>query len=157
MSQKFLMAIDNSNTAIRMAEYLKNILKKDDKVIIYNVISNPLLLFNPNPEALPIYTDNKEVFSNIENAKKEEIHKIIQNIINIISQFINKDNIKYELDGQREDTSIAKHIAEEAERGNYNAIVIGKHNSSSMITEFLLGSVTHKVIHLSKNIPVIVI
>ncbi len=65
-----------------------------------------------------------------------------------------RKKIKEKFESQK--NSIAHQIAEGAQTGKYDVIIMGKHNSI-MIMEFLLGSVTHKVIHLSKNIPVIVV
>lgn len=153
MAKKYLAAIDNPDTAIRIAEYLKDILKKDDNVTIFNVIVNPLLMFGSNPEGVPVYINYKEILDNLDNVKKTEIQNSMEKVIGILKPFVKEKNIYQKIESQG--GSVAHCIVDEAEKNGYDSIIIGKHNS--VITELLIGSVTHKVIHLSKGIPVIVV
>ena len=156
MAHEYLIAIDNSDASIKIANYLKDITRKEDKITLYSVLPNPTIIYNLNePTAIPLFAENKDVFSIFEKSKIDEMEKITDQIIKILTDSgIDKKNVSVKLETQKETT--AHQIADEALQGKYDTIVMGKHNSS-IISEFFLGSVTNKVIHLSKDIPVIVV
>ncbi|MBN2040376.1 MAG: universal stress protein [Spirochaetes bacterium] len=156
MSYNYLTAVDSSEASMKIANYLVKILRKEDKITLYSVLPNPTIIYNLNePTAIPLFAENKDVFSIFEKSKKDEMKTVTDNIIKILKDAgFKKDNITVKLETQKETT--AHQIADEAVQGKYDTIVMGKHNSS-IISEFFMGSVTNKVIHLSKNIPVIVV
>ena len=157
MAQKYLLAIDDTDAAVRTAKYLKKVLKKGDKVTIFNVIHNMSVLYNINdPAGMPIYTENQAIFTQLEDDRKEKMNKEMEKIKKIITDSgISKNDVNVKIENQKIG-NIAGQIAEEAKKGKFNTVVMGKHNSSR-ISEFILGSVTHKLIHLSEDIPVIVV
>ncbi len=57
---------------------------------------------------------------------------------------------------RKKKVGIARDILKEAERGQYDTIVIGR-RGLSCIKQFLFGSVSLKVAHLAKNVAVIVV
>ncbi len=156
MAQKYLLAVDNSDTADRIAEFLRKIINKNDKVTLYSVLPNPFVIYNlSDPAGLPIYTENKEIFTMFEENRKEELNKMLENVKKTLAKSgYDKKDVKFKFDNQN--GTVAHQIAEFAEKGKYDSIIMGKHNSS-ILTEVILGSVTHKVIHLSKKIPVVVV
>lgn len=156
MAYSYLIAVDNSEASIKIANYLTKVLRKEDKITLYSVLPNPTIIYNLNePTAIPLFAENKDVFTIFEKSKMDEMGIITEKITKILTDSgFNKGNISVKLETQKETT--AHQIADEAIQGKYDTIVMGKHNSS-IISEFFLGSVTNKVIHLSKDIPVIVV
>jgi nucleotide-binding universal stress UspA family protein len=160
MGKKYLMAIDESKSSVRIANYAKGLLKSGDQITIYSVLPNPVVFYNFNDSYAPLLLENKSLFSSLENSQKQMMNKAIEKVKKILAgSGINKNKIAAKLETQvvsNARNTIAHHIVDEASKGKYDTIIIGKHNSSRL-TEILLGDVTHKVIHLSKDMPVIVV
>jgi nucleotide-binding universal stress UspA family protein len=160
MGKKYLMAIDESKSSVRIATYAKGLLKAGDSITIYSVLPNPIVFYNFNDSYAPLLLENKSLFSSLENSQKQVMNKAIEKVKKILSgSVVNKNKISAKLETQvvsNARNTIAHHIVDEAGKGKYDTIIIGKHNSSRL-TEILLGDVTHKVIHLSKDMPVIVV
>ncbi len=160
MGKKYLMAIDESKSFIRIANYAKGLLKPGDNITIYSVLPNPVVFYNFNDSYAPLLLENKSLFTSLENSQKQVMNKAIEKVKKIlIGSGIKKNKITAKLETQvvsNASNTIAHHIVNEAKRGKYDTIIIGKHNSSRL-TEILMGDVTHKVIHFAKDIPVVVI
>jgi nucleotide-binding universal stress UspA family protein len=160
MGKKYLMAIDESKSSIRIANYAKGLLKSGDKITIYSVVPNPVVIYNFNDSYAPLLLENKTFFSSLEASQKQLMNRTIEKVKKIlVASGFKSNSITAKLETQvvsNARNTIAHHIVSEAEKGKYDTIIIGKHNSSR-IAEILLGDVTHKVIHFVKDIPVIVV
>lgn len=156
MSQKYLIAIDKSETSRNILGFMKRLLRVEDEITLYNVVPAPVPACDLNePSLVPIFTHNKDIFCTMEEARKDDMkNEMKQAEEKLVEAGFSKDKIHNKIETEKKD--VARHIVEEAENGKYDAIVMGKHNASRL-SEILLGSVTNKVIHISKNIPVIVV
>ena len=57
---------------------------------------------------------------------------------------------------RKKKVGIARHILKEAEQGKYTTLVIGRRGLSG-IKQFMLGSVSNKLVQLAKKVSVIVV
>lgn len=135
----FLVATDGSPTAERAVAFAAKLASKT---------CSPLVIIHVTPQLLTTKEDVifllKEELGSREKAGKKYLRKALE----IAEKAGVKARTKL-LDG-----SPAEEILKEAEKG-YEMLVLGSHGRGK-IHEFLLGSVTSKIIHLSK-IPVLVV
>jgi nucleotide-binding universal stress UspA family protein len=96
----------------------------------------------------------KGVFCNLEDKKKQLIHLADEKAREIlVTAGFNEKNVKTKT--QTTGKGVAGDILKEAAEG-YDTIVMGRRGLSG-IKEFLLGSVSQKVIHGSKNISLVLV
>lgn len=153
MAKKILLAIDDSENAIRAVEFVANIFTTDSLITLFNVVQDTATMCEMNsPELTPYFTSQQSSFCLIEEKKKDLVAKALQKSKTILldAGFEEKNiTIKAEL----KKNGIARDIIKEAQ-SDYNLIVMGKRGVSG-IKDFLLGSISQKVFNLAKDISVL--
>lgn len=153
MAQKILLAIDDSENAIRAVEFVANTFTADNRITLFNVVQDTATMCEMNsPELTPYFTSQQSSFCLLEEKKKELVTEALQNSKTILldAGFEEKNiTIKAEL----KKDGIAREIIKEAQ-SDYNIIVMGKRGISG-IKDFLLGSISQKVFNLAKDISVL--
>lgn len=155
MNKKILVAIDDSENAIRAVEFIANSFTTDNKITLFNVIPDTAALCEMNsPELTPYFKSQQSSFCVLEEKKKELVNQAVQKARNILMDAgFDANNITVKSEVKK--SGVARDIVKEAESG-YNVIVIGRRGVSG-IKEFILGSVSQKVFNLAKDISVLVV
>jgi nucleotide-binding universal stress UspA family protein len=155
MIKKVLVAIDDSENAIRAVEFIANSFTTDNKITLFNVIPDTAALCEMNsPELTPYFKSQQSSFCLLEEKKKELVNQAIQKARNILMDAgFDENNITVK--SEVKTSGVARDIVKEAESG-YNVIVMGRRGVSG-IKEFILGSVSQKVFNLAKDISVLVV
>ena len=153
MAQKILLAIDDSENAIRAVEFVASTFTADNRITLFNVVQDTATMCEMNsPELTPYFTSQQSSFCLLEEKKKELVTEALQKSKTILldAGFEEKNiTIKAEL----KKDGVARDIIKEAQSG-YNVIVMGKRGVSG-IKDFLLGSISQKVFNLAKDISVL--
>lgn len=155
MEKKILLAIDDSENAIRAVEFVANFFAPDNKITLFNVIPDTATLCAMNsPELAPYFISQQSSFCLLEEKKKKLVNEAMQKAKRILldAKFEEKNiTIKTEI----KKSGIARDIVREAKDG-YNVVVMGKRGLSG-IKDFILGSVSQKVFNAAKDISVLVV
>ncbi len=155
MDKKILVAIDDSENAMRVVEFIANLFTTDTKITLFNVVQNTAALCEMNsPELTPYFKSQQHSFCLLEDKKKELVDEALQKAKEILlgAGFDEKNiTIKSEIIK----SGVARDIVKEAQSG-YSTIVLGRWGVSG-IKEFILGSVSQKVFNSAKDISVLVV
>jgi len=155
MNKKILVAIDDSENAVRAVEFIANSFTTDNKIMLFNVIPDTAALCEMNsPELTPYFKSQQSSFCLLEEKKKELVNQAVQKAKNILMDAgFDENNITVKSGFKK--SGVARDIVKEAESG-YNVIVLGRRGLSG-IKDFILGSVAQKVFNLAKDISVLVV
>jgi nucleotide-binding universal stress UspA family protein len=155
MNKKVLVAIDDSENAMRAVEFIANSFAKDNKITLFNVIPDTAALCEMNsPELTPYFKSQQSSFCLLEEKKRELVNQAVQKARNILMDAgFDENNITVKSEVKK--SGVARDIVKEAE-SDYNVIVMGRRGVSG-IRDFILGSVSQKVFNLAKDISVLVV
>ena len=149
MGQKILVALDDSENAGRAVEFVAKNFKLEHEITLFSVLPDTVAICDMNsPELTPYFLSERNAFCILEDKKKllmtEALHRA-KGILLDAGFAEDKITIKAETKAK----GIAQDIAREAGKG-YDVVVMGKRGLSG-INEFLLGSVSQKVLHAAKD------
>ena len=153
MSKKILVAVDDSENALRAVEFVSNSFSRDNKVTLFNVIQDTSTLCEMNsPELTPYFTSQQSAFCLLEDKKKELVGQALEKAkMMLIEAGFDEKNITTKAELKKK--GIARDTVQEAQDG-YNVVVMGKRGVSG-IKDFLLGSISQKVFNLAKDVSVL--
>jgi len=153
MDKKVLVAIDDSENAMRAVEFIANSFTKDNKITLFNVIQDTAALCEMNsPELTPYFKSQQSSFCLLEEKKQKLVNQAVEKAREILTDAgFDENNITVKSELKK--SGVARDIVKEAESG-YNAIVMGRRGMSG-IKDFILGSISQKVFHSAKNISVL--
>jgi nucleotide-binding universal stress UspA family protein len=153
MSKKILVAIDDSENALRAVEFVSSSFSKDNKITLFNVMQDTATLCEMNsPELTPYFTSQQSAFCLLEDKKKELVGNALKKAKTmLLDAGFEEGNITTKAEFKNK--GIARDIIQEAQDG-YNVIVMGKRGVSG-IKDFLLGSISQKVFNLAKDVSVL--
>jgi nucleotide-binding universal stress UspA family protein len=153
MSKKILVAIDDSENALRAVEFVSSSFSKDNKITLFNVMQDTAALCEMNsPELTPYFTSQQSAFCLLEDKKKELVGNALKKAKTmLLDAGFEEGNITTKAEFKNK--GIARDIIQEAQDG-YNVIVMGKRGVSG-IKDFLLGSISQKVFNLAKDVSVL--
>jgi nucleotide-binding universal stress UspA family protein len=158
MGKKILVAFDDSDNAMRAVEFIAQSFTADHNVTLFSVIPDTTALcemtgFN-TPTLTPYFLEQQGVFCTLEDKKKDLIKASLQNAEEALIQAgFDKSNIKKKMIVEKK--GAAKAIISEAKSG-YDTIVLGRRGLSGL-KEFLLGSVSQKVLSSLEDVSVLLI
>jgi len=153
MAKKILVAIDDSENAMRAVEFVAEIFTTGSRITLFNVVQDTATMCEMNsPELTPYFTSEQSSFCLLEEKKKELVDKALQKSKSILTD-AGFDELHITIKAELKKNGVARDIIKEAQSG-YNIIVMGKRGVTG-IKEFLLGSVSQKVFHLAKDISVL--
>jgi nucleotide-binding universal stress UspA family protein len=158
MAKKILVAFDDSDNAMRAVEFVARSFTKDHHVTLFSVIPDTAALcemtgFN-TPTLTPYFLEQQGVFCTLEDKKKDLIKASLQSAEAVLIQAgFAKSNIERKMIVEKKGP--AKAIINEG-RSGYDTIVLGKRGLSG-IKEFLLGSVSHKVLSAVEDVSVVLV
>ena len=155
MDNKILVAIDDSENAMRAVEYIAKYFATDSKITLFNIAQDTAALCEMNSPALtPYFKSQQSAFCTLEEKKKSLVDSALQKARKkLISAGFEEKNITIKAETKKK--GVARDIVKEAQSG-YDTIVLGRRGQSG-IKDFLLGSVSQKVFHLVKDKSVLVV
>ena len=155
MENRILVAFDDSDNAMRAVEYIAKHFATDSKITLFNIAQDTAALCDMNsPELIPYFKSQQSSFCSLEEKKKSLVDSALQTAREkLIAAGFEDKNVTIKVETKKK--GVARDIAKEAESG-YITIVLGRRGQSGF-KDFILGSVSHKVFQLVKDISVLVV
>ena len=155
MGEKILVAFDDSENAMRAVGYIARTLTKEHRIMLFSVIPDTAALCDMNSPSLTSYFVEKQaIFCGLEDQKKELIDEAMHKAKELLlTAGFEEKNITLKIHTKKK--GVVRDIIEEA-RSGYTTIVLGRRGLSA-VKEFILGSVSQKVLQLARDISVIVV
>ena len=155
MAEKIMIAMDDSENALRAVSYVSTHFRPDTAITLFSVIADTSGLCDMNsPELTPFFRAQQSSFCQLEDKKrnliKDACHKAKALLVDAGWE---ADRIQITLKPKRK--GVAHDIVYEASPA-HNLIVLGKRGLSG-IRDFFLGSTSQKVLQLAKETSVLVI
>ena len=154
MEKKLLLAIDGSKNSLTALDYVGRLFK--------NCPETTLVLFHVLPSIPPIYKEENSIDPLAQNHLaqwKEKQQEAIEGVLKKSKERLIKSGwpeSQIQIRAQEKRIGIARDILFEAEKGIYDAVVIGRRGLSKVV-ELFLGSVSNKVIQGANELPVWVV
>ncbi|MBA3027630.1 MAG: universal stress protein [Desulfobacteraceae bacterium] len=155
MEQRVLIAFDDSENAMRSIEFVVKNFNTDSRLTLFSILPDTAALCEMNsPELTPYFKSQQSNFCLLENKKKELIEQALEKAKQmLLDAGFQEDKIILKANAKKQ--GIARDIIEESKLG-YDLIVIGRRGLSG-IKEFIMGSVSQKVLSLSKDVSVLIV
>lgn len=155
MTERILVAFDDSENAMRAVEYIATSFTKDKRITLLSVLPDTTAICDMNsPSLTPYFMSRQAEFCTLEDQKKELVNEALQKAKELLlNAGFEEDNII--IKAQTKKKGIVRDIISEANSG-YDTIVVGRRGLSG-IKEFLFGSVSQKVLHLAKDISIVLV
>jgi nucleotide-binding universal stress UspA family protein len=155
MEKKILVALDDSDNAMRAVNYLAENFNTKSHVTLLSIIQDTASLCDLNsPELTPYFKSQQSNFCLLEDKKKELVNDALAKAKDLLLKAgFDPKNIQTKTNLKKR--GIARDIIDESQNG-YDLLVMGRRGISG-IKEFFLGSVSHKVFTLSKDISVLIV
>lgn len=155
MEKKVLIAVDDSENAMRAVEYIANSFNTDHRITLLSVVLNtPAICDMNSPSLTPYFMAQKETFCSLEDQKKLLVKEALQKAKELLLKAgFEEKKITIKVEDTRK--GIARRIIDEA-KSDYDTIVLGRRGLSG-IKEFFLGSVSLKVLQSAGNISVLLV
>jgi nucleotide-binding universal stress UspA family protein len=156
MGQKILVALDDSRNAMRTIEFIaKTFSASENDITLFSVLPDAAALCDMNsPELTPYFLSQQSSFCQLEEHKKHLVNEALKQARDILVK-AGFDNDRIRMKIQAKKKGIARDIIEEAISG-YSIVIMGRRGLSG-VQEFILGSVSQKVIHSVKDISVLIV
>ena len=155
MAHKILIALDDSENALRAVTYVADNFQNHAAVTLFSVLADTAGLCDMNsPELIPLFKAEQASFCQLEDKKRSLIHQACEKGKQILTD-AGWDASYVKIKTQPKHKGIARDIVREASQG-YDLIVIGKHGVSG-IQEFFMGSISQKVLQLAKDVSVLIV
>ena len=155
MEKRILVALDDSENAMRAVDFIATHFTADCKITLFSVQQSTEKIGDlKSPELTPYFMAQQSSFGTLEIQKKMRIEEAQKNAREkLMAAGVNEQDIivKSELIKK----GIARDIISEA-RSGYGTVVIGRRGLSG-IEEFFLGSVSQKVLHSLRAISIIIV
>jgi len=155
MGRKVLVAFDESENAMRAVQFVCRHFTPDHEITLMSVVPDTAALCQMGgPGLTPYFLSQKEAFCSLEDKKNELIRDAMaQAKERLLKAGFEDDHIF--LNQATQEKGVARDILAEAEKG-YHVIVLGRRGLSG-IKEFLLGSVSQKILQGAGDTPVLVV
>lgn len=155
MGQKILVAFDDSENAMRAVEFIATSFTKEQEITLFSVLPDTAAICDMNsPSLTPYFISKQTEFCVLEDQKKELVNEALQKAKELLLKAgFEEKNITIKVETRKK--GVVRDIINETNSG-YDTIVLGRRGLSG-IKDFILGSVSQKVLHLAKDISVILV
>ncbi len=155
MGQKVLIAFDDSENAMRAAQFVAEAYKPEHEITLFSVVPDAAAVCDMNsPELTPYFLAQRDTFCTMEDMKKDLLIQASQKAKDLLVEAgLDESKITIKIEAKKE--GIARDIVTEA-RSGYDTVVMGKRGISG-IKDFLLGSISQKVLHAAKGVSVVLV
>jgi nucleotide-binding universal stress UspA family protein len=154
VAQKILIALDDSENALRCVELAAKSFSADNTIVLFNVMLDTAALCHmESPELTPLFRSQQSAFCTLEDKKRELVMAAMQKAKQVLlSAGFTEKNIEIKVENKK--LGVARDILAEADKG-YDMIVMGRRGISGL-KEFFLGSISQKVFTGAKDISVLI-
>ena len=155
MSQKVMVAFDDSDNALRAVAYIAKLLTRDCRVTLFSVVPDTAAICEmQSPELTPYFKAQQDSFCALEEKKREILTAAQMKARKILADSgFREDQIILKSEPRKK--GIARDIAAEAQAG-YDLVVMGRRGLSG-IKEFFMGSISQKVLALALDVPILLV
>jgi nucleotide-binding universal stress UspA family protein len=155
MGKRIMVAFDDSDNSMRAVEFIAQSFTHDHEITLYSVLPDTAAICEMySPELTPYFMSQRDAFCSIEDAKKGLVEGAIKRAEDLLRKAgFEQKNITVKVETQKK--GIARDIINEAS-SSYDTVVLGRRGLSG-IREFLLGSISQKVLHSAKNVSVLLV
>ena len=156
MMQKILVALDDSDNAMRAVEKIAATYSPENHITLYSALPEVDLkcimdLDSLNREQLDLHYSLCE---DMQAQKKQQLELALKQAKNMLLHAgFAETNIEVKM--ERGSSDIARDIVNESDRG-YDIIVMGR-RGRSVLKEFILGSISQRVLHAVKDKSVLIV
>jgi len=149
MEYKVLVAVDQSENALRAVEYVAGMMKHhpECRIALHHVI------ISPSPDIVP---DEAERKATVKRMREEALMQLEKAGHVLTGAGISEKSIRLNLQVCRESKSIVELILYEQRQGGYETVVVGRRGVSKR-EEFIFGSVSSKLIREARHCTVWVV
>ncbi|MDY6952516.1 MAG: universal stress protein [Thermodesulfobacteriota bacterium] len=157
MHKQIVVGIDGSQASMDAVRYLGFVFGKNAEVkidLMHILPEIPLLFLEPG-ESMAEMSQIQEFSEHFGNESRRKATSVVEEAKEVL---IEAGMAPAKIDALIEEPSsgTARHILALEQEGIYDAIVLGRHGMSA-VEQFLMGSVTHKVLQHVKGLPVCVV
>ena len=155
MTQKLLIAVDDSENAQRAVEFVARSFSKDNHLTLLSIVLDTQSLCKmDSPELTPLFRSQRSSFCILEDKKRELIREASKKAKEKLQAAgFSPDRIELKIENKKR--GVARDILAEAEKG-YDLVILGRRGISG-IQEFFMGSTSYKVFNGAKEISVLIV
>jgi len=156
VANKILLAVDESRNSKKAVTYVIETMKNDAEITILSILPDAIAACGlDSPTLIPLFKENSQAFCAIEDTKKWKVQKSSKEAKEkMVKAGFSPKNVNIRIRKKRK--GIARDILKEAEQGRYDTIVMGRRGLTG-VKEFLMGSISSKVLDLASGMAVIVV
>jgi nucleotide-binding universal stress UspA family protein len=156
MAKKILVAVDESKNSMKAVKYAAGGMEKTGTVTLFSVLPDATAACGlDSPSLTPLFKKSKQAFCAIEDTKKDSVKAFMEKAKQtLVEAGFPSKNVAVKI--RKKKVGIARDILKEAEQGKYTTLVIGRRGLTG-IKQFLLGSVSNKIVQLARRVSVIVV
>jgi nucleotide-binding universal stress UspA family protein len=155
MKQNILIAFDDSENSMRAAGFVAGAFAPENRVTLFHVLQDTAALCEMNsPELSSYFLSQQTAFCALEDQKKILVDEAMQKAKAVfVEAGFNASDIRLKIEPRK--IGVAGDIVDEAKSG-YSIIVVGRRGLSG-IREFIMGSVSQKILHAAKELSVLMV
>ncbi len=155
MAEKIMIAMDDSENALRAVSYVSTHFRPDAAVTLFSVIADTAGLCDMNsPELTPFFKAKQSSFCQLEDQKRGLVKTACERAREMLVEAgWDEQRVQIKMEPKRK--GVAHDIVREAGQG-FSLIVLGKRGLSGL-RDFFMGSTSQKVIQLAKETSVLVV
>jgi nucleotide-binding universal stress UspA family protein len=155
MGQRILVAVDDSENALRAVKFISDHFTPNHSITLFSVIPDTAAICDMNsPSLTPYFLAQQGAFCTLEDQKKQLVKEALEKAKkNLIEAGFQEKEIAVKMETQNK--GIARDIIDTA-GSKYDVVVLGRRGLSG-IKEFLLGSVSQKVLHAAKDVSILIV
>ena len=156
MASKILIAVDESKNSMKAVNYVAKGMNSAATVTLFSVLPDATAACGlDSPTLTPLFRKSRQAFCAIEDTKKDTVKEFMQKAKKVLveSGFASR-NVAIKI--RKKKAGIARDVLKEAERGKYDTLVIGRRGLSG-VKQFVLGSVSNKIVKFAKKTSVVVV
>jgi nucleotide-binding universal stress UspA family protein len=158
VSHHVLIAIDDSESALKTVSYAASILDKNTRITLFHVLYRvPYkdLEDDPTLAHYPLFEQQVESLKTWLSQQRGSADGLMTRVKDLlIERGFAPQNIRVKIEERK--TSVAGDILEELTEGEYDTVVVGRRQKSGT-RHFLMGSVSSKIVQHAENCAVWVV
>jgi len=155
MTEKILIAFDESENAMRAVRYVARHFAPSQAVTLMHVLQDTAALCDmQSPELTPLFRAQQASFCELENQKQKLVSEALNQARDVLVEAGFEPN-RVVLKLEKKKRGVARDLVAEAQNG-YGLVVIGRRGAAG-IKEFFLGSITHKTLNLAGDLSILIV